>query len=54
MGFDERLYPILSNPRYTYIFFSLIAIIPRIIVWASIPVDWNSDSYHHWQSMKSD
>jgi len=49
MGFDERIYPILSNPKYTYIFFSLIAFIPRILVWASIPVDWNSDSYHHWQ-----
>lgn len=49
MGFDERLYPIFSNPRYTYIFFTLIAFVPRIVAWASIPVDWNSDSYHHWQ-----
>ena len=49
MGFDERLYPILSDPKYTYIFFSLIAFIPRILVWSSIPVDWNSDSFHHWQ-----
>ena len=49
MGFDEHLHPILLNPRYTYIFFSLIAVIPRIVVWASIPVNWNSDSYHHWR-----
>ncbi len=25
------------------------AIIPRIIVWYCLPLDWNSDSYHHWQ-----
>ena len=49
MGFNERLHPILSNPRYTYLFFTIVALIPRLVVWASIPVDWNSDSYHHWQ-----
>ena len=47
MGLDKRLYPILSNPKYTYRFFPLIDFLPRIIVWAYIPVDWNSDSYHH-------
>jgi hypothetical protein len=49
MGVDERLYKVLSSPRYTFLLFFSIAVIPRIIVWALIPLDWNSDSYHHWQ-----
>ena len=27
----------------------LIAFLARLIVYWWIPVDWNSDSYHHWQ-----
>jgi hypothetical protein len=49
MGVEKRLYPVLMNPRYTFLLFFSIAIIPRIIVWALIPLDWNSDSYHQWQ-----
>jgi hypothetical protein len=26
-----------------------VALIARIIVWLCIPLDWNWDSYHHWQ-----
>jgi hypothetical protein len=40
---------ILSNRNRTFLFFFLVAVIPRLIVWHRIPVDWNSDSYHHWQ-----
>jgi hypothetical protein len=54
MGVEKRLYTALTNPKYTFLLFFSIAIIPRIIVWTIIPLDWNSDSYHHWQSMKSD
>jgi hypothetical protein len=54
MGVEKRLYTALTNPRYTFLLFFSIAIIPRIIVWTLIPLDWNSDSYHHWQMMKTD
>jgi len=49
MGLSQRIQPVLSNPRYTFLFFLCIALVPRIFVWSRIPVDWNSDSYHHWQ-----
>lgn len=49
MGVEQRLYPVLAKPRNTFLFFFSIAVIPRIIIWALIPLDWNSDSYHHWQ-----
>ncbi|MBU7005006.1 MAG: glycosyltransferase family 39 protein, partial [Theionarchaea archaeon] len=49
MGLSERIQPVLSNPRYTFLLFLLVALAPRIYVWSRIPVDWNSDSYHHWQ-----
>jgi hypothetical protein len=49
MGVEKRLYSILTNPTYTFLLFFSIAIIPRILVWTLIPLDWNFDSYHHWQ-----
>jgi len=49
MEAEERLYPILSNPLYTFLFFLALGIIPRIAALYIIPVDWNPDSYHHWQ-----
>jgi len=26
----------------------LVALLARLVVYRWIPVDWNSDSYHHW------
>ncbi|UCH57744.1 MAG: hypothetical protein JSV18_02200 [Candidatus Bathyarchaeota archaeon] len=49
MGVEKRLYTIMTRPRYTLLFFFSIALIPRLLVWTIIPIDWNSDSYHHWQ-----
>jgi len=49
MEVEERLYSILSDPRYTFLFFLAIGVIPRIVALYLIPVDWNPDSYHHWQ-----
>ena len=49
MGLSERIQPVLSDPRYTFLFFLCVALAPRAFVWSRIPVDWNSDSYHHWQ-----
>ena len=49
MGVEKRLYPVLTNAILTFLLFFSIALIPRIAVWALIPLDWNSDSYHHWQ-----
>ena len=25
------------------------ALLVRVLIWLLIPVDWNWDSYHHWQ-----
>jgi len=44
-----RLVPILTNRRYTFLFFWSIATAARLIVWVALPLDWNSDSFHHWQ-----
>ena len=54
MGVEKRLYTALTNPRYTFLLFFSIAIIPRILVWTLIPLDWNSDSYNHGQIMITD
>ena len=40
---------ILTNKYYTFSFFFLLALFIRLIVFLLIPVDWNWDSYHHWQ-----
>jgi hypothetical protein len=39
---------VIARRKYD-IFIFLLAIIVRIITWVLIPVDWNWDSYHHWQ-----
>jgi len=49
MGIRDRLVPILTNRLYTFLFFTAIGVIPRLIAWVLLPLDWNSDSYHHWQ-----
>ncbi len=38
-----------TNRLGDYIFLFSAAVITRIVVWTFIPMDWNSDSYHHWQ-----
>jgi hypothetical protein len=43
------LTPILSNNAYSLLFFISMGVLPRAIVWAFFPLDWNWDSYHHWQ-----
>jgi len=47
--FEGRFESILSDRNKSFLFFFLLAIISRFLVWYQIPVDWNSDSYHHWQ-----
>ncbi|MGD2200217.1 MAG: hypothetical protein PVJ38_01130 [Candidatus Bathyarchaeota archaeon] len=49
MGVKEHLYPVLSNPKYTFLLLFTIGLIPRLAIWTVIPVDWNPDSFHHWQ-----
>ena len=49
MGIEGVLLPVLSRKYRTLVFFIVLGIVPRLIVWSLIPVDWNSDSFHHWQ-----
>jgi hypothetical protein len=49
MRLAKILHPILSNPKRTFLLFFSIAVIPRFLILKFIPLDWNSDSYHHWQ-----
>ena len=49
MGGRERLDAIFSNKLYAFLFFFSLAVVPRLVVWSLLPLDWNSDSYHHWQ-----
>ena len=49
MFFRERLEPILSHRLYTLLFFMAASLIPRLFAWSQLPLDWNTDSYHHWQ-----
>jgi len=49
MDFEKYLVPILTDRVYTFLFFVSVAVVPRVIVWALLPLDWNWDSYHHWQ-----
>jgi hypothetical protein len=49
MGVGDRLCLITTNRKYTFLFFMTVSIIPRLVVWALLPLDWNPDSYHHWQ-----
>ena len=47
MRSEKFLRPFIRR-RYEIFIFSL-ALLVRVITWISIPVDWNWDSYHHWQ-----
>jgi hypothetical protein len=50
MGFRRRLQVSLSRlllSRFFIIF--TVACLARLVVWCLIPIDWNWDSYHHWQ-----
>ena len=49
MDVKRHLLPILTNKVYVFLFFTSLAIIPRALIWAFLPLDWNLDSYHHWQ-----
>ena len=49
MDIEGVLHPVLSKKYRTLLFFLVIGIVPRFIVWYFIPIDWNLDSYHHWQ-----
>jgi hypothetical protein len=40
---------LLMNKYYTFSFFFLLALLIRLAAFLMIPVDWNWDSYHHWQ-----
>ena len=50
MGFRYRLQAFLSRllPSRFFIIF-ITACLARLVVWYFIPLDWNCDSYHHWQ-----
>jgi len=54
MDIEEVLHPVLSRKYRTLLFFIALGFILRLIVWYFIPPDWNSDSFHHWQVMKTD
>jgi hypothetical protein len=50
MGFRHRIQALLQRPpssRFFIIFTA--ACLMRLVVWYLIPLDWNWDSYHHWQ-----
>jgi len=39
-----------TNTRsYTLVYIFLLAIAARLLMFVLLPVDWNWDSYHHWQ-----
>jgi len=40
---------VVENPRRALLLIFSIALLSRIVVWLLIPLDWNWDSYHHWQ-----
>ena len=40
---------ILSKRSYTLLFFAAVSLAPRLYAWTLMPMDWNPDSYHHWQ-----
>jgi len=43
------LISILLDQRYTFLFFFGVAFFARVVTWINIPVDWNGDSFVHWQ-----
>ena len=42
-----RGYP--RRELFSFLLLFTVAVAARLAVWRLIPVDWNSDSYHHWQ-----
>ena len=54
MGALSRSHSVPTNRLRDYIFLFSVAVIARLVVWTLIPMDWNSDSYHHWQNIKTD
>jgi len=46
---ERFLYPVLMDRRYTFLFFFSLAFFARVVAWTNIPVDWNGDSFVHWQ-----
>jgi len=47
MGDRRSLQELVEGRTYLIIF--VTALVARLLVWLYIPVDWNWDSYHHWQ-----
>ena len=48
-GLQELSTTILTNKYYTFAFFFFLTLLIRLTTFLLIPVDWNWDSYHHWQ-----
>ena len=49
MSRGERLRGYPSRESWKFLLLFSVAVAARLAVWRLIPVDWNSDSYHHWQ-----
>jgi len=47
MGDHRSLQKLVESRIYLAVFAAALA--ARLLVWLYIPVDWNWDSYHHWQ-----
>ena len=47
MGGHRSLQELVEGRIYLAVFAAALA--ARLLVWLYIPVDWNWDSYHHWQ-----
>ena len=47
MGDRRSLQELVEGRIYLAVFAA--ALVARLLVWLYIPVDWNWDSYHHWQ-----
>jgi len=45
---------ILSKRSYTPLFFAAVSIAPRLYAWTLMPMDWNTNSYHHGHIMKTE
>jgi len=49
MGTKGLIVSVPSNRFYATLLFVSVAVVARAIVWTFLPLDWNWDSYHHWQ-----
>jgi hypothetical protein len=47
MGCSHSVRELVEDRTYLMIFVAALA--ARLLVWLYIPLDWNWDSYHHWQ-----